>query len=553
MADKSISIKNSVSLNSGLKSIKDKVIEVAGNIVKDSDSKNPIYLMPEIVATHSDVVNHNWGYYPEKGLRETIDGWIKPFKKPILFDHDEHMAPLGRIIGATFKKTPIGFVKNSNESMLYHGTGRVQLLGKITSKDAIEKVLDGTYLTGSIHGKTDKMVCSICDSDWAENPCDHKFGKTYRDTDSGENVLCYWIAGDKWRWKEWSFVNGPADELAQVFAIHDGDKEDLIKVYNYKDNAFEGKASDSITSSVKYYVIKDSTQEIISLNENTDVARLEKLYGKVWTPGTSLDEETMETTTVVNTETKTEATTTATAVAADKTADTSTTVTATNSTTVEGANAGASTTDKSGTQQGNQVTAQEKTNEQTIQDAVKEITDQLTKTKAELAVANKDKNDLTEAVKLAMSERETLDKELQTNKETLAKVRVEARDAKNEKDTLLEQNIKLQAQVRDTLVEHILELKERLGLETYAKAEDKEEAKKAFVARSIESIQDSLKDLMESAKKTKLSSIPTIGTLTVHDSEPKSEAEKVSEIVDKMSTEDMLHTLLRIKMPEVRA
>ncbi|MGI0060549.1 MAG: hypothetical protein ACREBJ_12360, partial [Nitrosotalea sp.] len=293
MADnKFVSIKNDVDLNSNLKVVNDRVKEVAGNIVKDSDSKNPIHLLPEIVATHSDIINHNWGYYPQKGLKDTTDGWVKPFKKPVLFDHDEHMKPLGRIIGAKFVKTPVGVIKNnSQDSMLYQGTGRVQLLAKITSKDAIEGILDGTYLTGSIHGKTDKMICSICDTDWAETPCDHKFGKTYRDRETGENVLCYWIAGDSWRWKEYSFVNGPADDLAQIFAVHDGDKEELIKTYNYKDSS-EGKVSDSINSSARFYVIKDSTQEIIALNENTDVTRLEKLYGKVWTPGTTLDEET---------------------------------------------------------------------------------------------------------------------------------------------------------------------------------------------------------------------------------------------------------------------
>lgn len=545
MAEKSpnfISVKDTVSLASNLDSIQDKVKEVAGNIAKDADSKDPIYLLPEIVATHSDVVNHNWGYYPEKGLRETTDGWVKPYRKPILFNHDESKKPFGRIIGATFKKTPIGIAKNSSDSMLYRGTGRVQLLGKITSKDAISDVLNGTYLTGSIHGKTDKMTCSICDTDWANEQCDHKFGQVYVNRETGDSELCYWIAGDKWRWKEWSFVNGPADELAQVFAIHDGDKEELVKVYNYKDSAHEGKVSDSISSSVKLYVVKDSTQEVIALNENTDVARLEKLYGKVWAPGVALDEENMDQNKAVEDKTQT----------AEAQITTTSTVTEKNATT---ATAGeANVTDKAGVTEGNQGSTEKKANGAVVQDDVKEVTDQLIKTKAELAVAVKDKSELTDAVKLAISEREVLDKELQVTKETLAKTMVEAKDAKTEKDQLLETNIKLQAQVRDSIANHILDLREKLGLETFTKAEDKEEAKKTFVSRSVESMQDSLRDLQIASKKIKLASIPTIGTSTVisNSNNVKTEEEIVSEVVDRMTPEQMLGTLLRIKMPEVR-
>lgn len=526
MADNNlIRIWNNFDISDSVKAIQPKIKEKVGNMIYDSaDSNKAIFLLPEIEATHAGIVNRNWGLYPEAGLRDTVTGWLDPYKKPVLFDHKETEDPFGRVVGASYRKNTSAFVKNAASDLAnYRGVGKQQLLLRITDKDAAQKIIDERYLTVSIHGTTDAMKCSVCDHDWSNSACEHRFGQTYKDSDTGEQTLAYWIAGDKWRWKEVSFVNNPADPFAQVVALHENDKEDILKVYNYAEST-EGKVSDSFKPTVRFYVIKDSTKELVVLDSEQSSSYLDKIYGTQWVAVPVKFNGGKIVADHVNTETVPEVTATATIVATVISPE-------------------ATITD-----------AMKPFIEKAVVDAIKPVNEELVKTKAELTVAIKDKTDFAEAMKLQMVDQTRTSAELTSTKEALAKLTLETKDSKTEKDQLFETNVKLQAEMRSNVIDSILDLNEKLGLETYTKVEDREAAKAKFTGRSIESIKDSLNDLKIANSKTKkLPSIaPTVLDFSLEDVIAKKNKKSLDEVLDSMPLDQMMKTLLSMQMPEVR-
>lgn len=83
---------------------------------------------------------------------------------------------------------------------------------EITDPTAMEKVLDGRYQTVSIGATTDKVTCNICGTDRIHEWCDHWPGETY------EGQTAHFIIGNTFG-KEISYVNTPADENAGNFSV----------------------------------------------------------------------------------------------------------------------------------------------------------------------------------------------------------------------------------------------------------------------------------------------------------------------------------------------
>jgi len=209
-----------------------------------SDSDTPESLVITIDATHSGYKNRNCFYYDSEAMKYAVkkDVWTKPYPRPLLKNHDMESEPLGRVVQARFIDTG-------------DGKGFTQLDVKVTDKSAIEKIMDGRYLTVSTSGvpmkdasgKFNFTLCSVCGVDLNRDDfCGHSRGRVYED-DEGVMKMCFWKVGAI-DYKEVSIVNTPADNdgntAAQItnIAMVDGEEEiDLSKIDNLhinKSNAY---------------------------------------------------------------------------------------------------------------------------------------------------------------------------------------------------------------------------------------------------------------------------------------------------------------------------
>jgi len=168
-------------------------------------------LVCEVDATHSGTLINN-RIYPPDSMKKGIKSWTKPFKKPVLLNHDEHGEPVGRVIGAKYIPTSLGDGSREYRPILKpsEGYGFTRLTVRINDASTIQKVLDGRYETVSVRMSTNKAICSICDTDWSKDGmCEHYPGEKY------DGKLAYVTTGDL-VYREVSFVNIPADEFAGV-------------------------------------------------------------------------------------------------------------------------------------------------------------------------------------------------------------------------------------------------------------------------------------------------------------------------------------------------
>jgi hypothetical protein len=235
-------------------------------------------LIVRIAATHAGIVNRNNMFYLPDKMRDGAKTFTEHFQKPILLNHDEHSDPIGRVVGARYVDTSL-FVKDKYRGKVvkdsfskkigpfpeklfdsfvdgsmgygsqvdfvrtylrdnilddpdYQGLGYVEITANITDEAAIEKFLDGRYLTGSVGAATDRASCAVCKQDWTkEGPCDHRPGKIY------DGVKCHLIAGN-FMYDEYSIANKPADRHSKVLELNFNGVKDSIKV---EDTDFSGK------------------------------------------------------------------------------------------------------------------------------------------------------------------------------------------------------------------------------------------------------------------------------------------------------------------------
>lgn len=230
---------------------------------KEFDNKNGKVLIPKIEAIHAGTTA-NYRTYTDNYLQGNIENhsgvysWTYPYPKPVLKNHDTWEEPLGRVTSAQFVTDSL--------------TGRSAniVMPTITDPEAIEKILDGRYLTVSIGGHTNEAACSICGQDIINDGwCDHERGEKYEV--NGKMVTCTWIIGEIW-FHEISFVNIPADEHAQVVA-----SGNVIPMECY---SFDGKEILDLQTN-QTMTLKQAKEEGIHLSElkggNKQVKKLEEL------------------------------------------------------------------------------------------------------------------------------------------------------------------------------------------------------------------------------------------------------------------------------------
>lgn len=235
-------------------------------------------LVVRIAATHAGIINRNNMFYLPDRMRDGAKTFTEHFNKPILLNHDDHGEPIGRVISARYVDTSltvkdkyrgktvkdsfskkigpfpealfdsfldgtmgygsqVDFVRtylrdNILEDPDYQGLGYVEITANITDQVAVEKFLDGRYLTGSVGAATDRASCAVCKQDWTKDgPCDHRPGKVY------DGVKCHLIAGN-FMYDEYSIANKPADRHSKVLELNFNGVKDTIKV---DDSEFSGK------------------------------------------------------------------------------------------------------------------------------------------------------------------------------------------------------------------------------------------------------------------------------------------------------------------------
>ena len=252
----SIRIKSSVQLkllDSNIQQIKDSLYSSG---VANLDHKG---IYARIAATHAGIINRNNFFYLPNKMKDGINTFVTPFQKPVLINHNEEGDPIGRIVSARYVDTSTRLHDNVQVNQAadfwlkqllqdnltledqvklicdnmsspvladetYTGLGYAEIIAHITDEKAVEKFLDGRYLTGSVAAATDHAFCSICKEDWSSSVCDHRPGKIYDDK------KMFFIAGD-FTYEHWAVVNTPADMASQALEISNG-LTDSVKVEN---------------------------------------------------------------------------------------------------------------------------------------------------------------------------------------------------------------------------------------------------------------------------------------------------------------------------------
>ena len=514
-----------------------KVKEHVGNMICDSaKSSSKLSLLTEAEVTHGGIVNANLGFYRPEKLRDSVKTWLIPYPKPVMTDHATTSDNIiGRVKGSIWKSFPptvIPKIKNSiyQTDFSYRGLGCIQNLLDITDPDAATKVLDGRYLTMSVHGDNDAMICSICNQEWVnDGKCYHRFGETYENDQTGEDELCYWTAGN-FLWDEQSFVKEPADPFAQIIVreVNSDASDQVLQTYQYRDvTKNDTPVCDSCNRLLKFYAINDSKGAVVELGENTDLKKLYQIYDlRLTSVGIDLTPKGKEPTTVAD-QTKTETPATVAAPAAPAVTDTQVadtkpeaTVTAT-------------------------IADAPKATETPVKPAETPASMPSAATASEAAASPKIEDSvLQEKIKTAV---EDAKKPLETQ---LADKDKALKTLEDEKKTLSDSTISLQADIRNLKIDQILDFKETLKLDTYPTEKERQAAKDSLASRPIESLNDTIKDLRDALKKQ---SQPKPAMVTVGDSaKPAPSAEDtVMQQLSKLSPEQIVAYKLsgRINFP----
>jgi len=260
-------------------------------------------LQVKFAATHAGKVTRKNGLYLPHEMRTGVPSWTDQYAKPILLHHEDHDDPIGRVAFARYVDISMG-IRNSyekrgqdltnvnriglrvldalvggnlsfkesidvvtryliNDQTLledpdYEGLGFIELTTHITDVDAIQKFLDGRYLTGSVGATTNKAVCSICRKDWAgdDGQCEHRPGGVY------EGKKAVLIAG-KLSYDEYSVVNRPADRHSRVIEININGVQDFVQLDTEVNGVILNDSIPEITFSVVDSVEEGNMPELV--------------------------------------------------------------------------------------------------------------------------------------------------------------------------------------------------------------------------------------------------------------------------------------------------
>ena len=202
-------------------------------------------LIIEVAAIHEGLTS-NYNNYSAIELEKALQSWVEPYPKPIILNHDLNTEPIGRVMAAKMDKEA-------------DGSSFVRLQIAITDPVAAQKVVDKRYLTGSVGGRAGKAVCSISGDDLASEDASgrpriskYKRGKVYK------GKLAY-INMEDISFKEYSFVNQPADQKSGVRSVKPGDqKSDMAN-------------SEGWVAKSSAFILSMDNEDIISIEENKSI------------------------------------------------------------------------------------------------------------------------------------------------------------------------------------------------------------------------------------------------------------------------------------------
>jgi len=227
--------------------------------LKESTGGGKRKLMVTVEGIHTGMTK-NLTFYGGETLESSVPTWTTPHAKPILTNHNEYSEPLGRIRNAEYV-----------ESIIVPGkyTTRMQL--EISNQEAIDKILDGRFLTLSVGGSANKVTCSTCGKNIvAEGFCGHYRGRKYE----GKTEATHWMIGE-YTGDEISFVNMPADVFAQVIAMElvtgdEGGKDDVGKPKKKGENA-KNKKPENQTEETELDLIGNLTESEDDDDQEDDI------------------------------------------------------------------------------------------------------------------------------------------------------------------------------------------------------------------------------------------------------------------------------------------
>ena len=161
-------------------------------------------------------------------------------------NHDLSSEPIGRVIAAKMDKEE-------------DGSHFVRLQIAVTDPVAAQKISDQRYLTGSVGGRAGKAVCSISGEDLAtEDASGRPKAPKYKRGTVHKGKMAY-IDMQDISFKEYSFVNQPADQRSSVRSK----------------KAVDGKVaisdSEDWVAKSKAFVLHMNEEDIVSISENESI------------------------------------------------------------------------------------------------------------------------------------------------------------------------------------------------------------------------------------------------------------------------------------------
>jgi len=288
---------NTKNLSEGAKEVKDGV--------------GPINDIPSVLivakdASHYGYINENFVKYIPEYADENFLTFIKPFPKPVIVNHDDTKKPLGRGIGyairpyVSTKETSKDSKDNFEDKKMEEKNDPAivgMVLERITDKEAIKSIINGEYLTSSVHSTfRGPIICSGCGTDVTgrtkgvkvkddededqslKDACTHLRGRTGAD---GKPI--HWEP-TKLRYVENSFIINPADQSDKHFAgviafAAENDKKERDKIlglakwigYKLKDKTLVHLNSETYESVISQLTSTDLSDSMEDLSDEIDI------------------------------------------------------------------------------------------------------------------------------------------------------------------------------------------------------------------------------------------------------------------------------------------
>lgn len=428
-----------------------------------------------------------------------MQSWVEPYPKPIILNHDLNSEPIGRVMAAKMEKEE-------------DGAAYVRLQIAITDPVAAQKIADKRYLTGSVGGRAGKAVCSISGDDLAKEDATGKpkFPK-YKRGQVYKGKLAF-IDMQDISFKEYSFVNQPADQRSGVrdaktpggkVAVTDSDnwvaKSAAFVLHMDQEDIISLQENESILKNLKkkesrpvYLHTKGAFLAAMAVQESENSNSIEKslLSNKDSNQTTSEENTSME-----DAQVKEDIL----AVAEELSQDLSTIA------------AAADTAEQKPAEQ--EVVAEEKVDETTEEQKQQEISSENSEKAEEQTAKDVDSEKAEDSQEASEQKSDAQDPEKEEVKsdDLIAqenKGDEQGNEIQNLIKSLQEENARLKAALHKTLAERVVDTKIALGLES---ASDRDKLVEDHSTRTASSLADSLRDLAKlPEKKSKSFEVPTM-------------------------------------------